>query len=346
MSDFRTLPDLASRQLAGSVVWANDELFAQRENLINPEPSVFSTEEFGHKGKVYDGWETRRRRDGGEHDRAIVRLGAPGIVHGVVVDTAWFTGNYPPYVSVEAVSLSDYPSTDDLLAATWTTLVPRSPALGDTENIFEVADRHRYTHVRLTIYPDGGVARFRVHGEVVPDPSLLTGTIDLAAQEHGGTVLDCSNRFYSSPDNLLVPGRSRIMGDGWENARRRDDGNDHVTIALAATGLVRRIEVDTSYFVGNAPGEFRVVGIRDASDLDDPSSWVTLVVRRPALPDTRHLLTVSDQTPVGLVRVDVYPDGGLSRVRVFGEIESGAYATMVEEFDRLAAQPVQRAEKH
>ncbi|GAA0714286.1 allantoicase [Dactylosporangium roseum] len=338
MNDFRTYPDLASRDLAGSVVWASDELFAQRENLINPEPSVFSTDEFGHKGKVYDGWETRRRRDGGDRDQVIVRLGAPGVVRGVVVDTAWFTGNYPPHISVEATGLEGYPSTDELLSATWTTLVAKSPAHGDTENSYEVADRHRYTHVRLTIYPDGGVARFRVHGEAVPDPRLLTGTIDLAAQEHGGAIVDCSNRFYSSPDNLLLPGRARTMGEGWENARRRDDGNDHVTIRLAAVGAIRRVEIDTSYFVGNAPGEFRVVGIRDQAALEDPASWVPLVARRPALPDTRHLLAVDEQTPVRFVRVDVYPDGGLSRVRVFGEIDSAAHRTMVDEFaDTLPA---------
>jgi allantoicase len=335
MTDFRTYPDLASRHLAGSVVWANDELFAQRENLINPEPSVFATHEFGHKGKVYDGWETRRRRDGGDRDQAIVRLGAPGVVRGVVVDTAWFTGNYPPHVSVEATSLDGYPSTDELLSATWTSLVDKSPAAGDTENTYEVADPHRYTHVRLTIYPDGGVARFRVHGEAVPDPRLLTGTIDLAALEHGGTIVDCSNRFYSSPSNILLPGRARTMGEGWENARRRDDGNDHVTIRLAAAGTIRRVEVDTSYYVGNAPGEFRVVGIPDAGSLEDPTSWVPLVARRPALPDTRHLLAVDAPTTVQFVRVDVYPDGGLSRVRILGEIDPTAYQTLVEGFTDL-----------
>ena len=134
------------------------------------------------------------------------------------------------------------------------TLVPRSAIAGDTANAFAVTDGRRFTHVRLTIYPDGGVARFRVHGEPVPDPRFLVGTIDLAALEHGGDVVDCSDRFYSSPRNLLLPGRARSMGEGWENARRRDGGNDHVTVRLAAPGRVERVELDTSYFVGNAPG--------------------------------------------------------------------------------------------
>ena len=212
--DFRPLPDLASRTLAGSVVYANDELCAERENLIKPEPAVFSTESFGHKGKIYDGWETRRRRGPG-FDYAIVRLGVPGVIHGVVVDTAWFKGDYPPFVSVEATSFEGFPTTEELTSANWVTVVEKSEVKGDSENPFDVSDAHRYTHVRLTIYPDGGVARFRVHSDPMPDPRLLTGTIDLAGLENGGPVIDCSNMFYSSPLNILRPDRAHIMGDGW-----------------------------------------------------------------------------------------------------------------------------------
>ncbi|HEY3002957.1 MAG TPA: hypothetical protein VGJ44_11485, partial [Kribbellaceae bacterium] len=157
MTDFTRLPDLASRALAGSVVCANDELFGERENLIKPGPAVFSAEAFGHKGKVYDGWETRRRREPG-HDYAVVRLGVPGVVHGVVIDTAWFKGNYPPYASVEATSVEGAADPGELERAAWETIVPKVAVKGDSENPFEVGDRRRWTHVRLTIYPDGGVA--------------------------------------------------------------------------------------------------------------------------------------------------------------------------------------------
>ena len=309
MSDFRQLPNLASRALAASVVYANDELFAERENLIKPEPAVFSTEDFGHKGKMYDGWETRRRREPG-HDFAIVRLGVPGVVQGVVIDTAWFKGNYPPDASVEGAVVEGYPSTDELLEADWVTLVPCAPINGDAENAFDVSSDLRVSHVRLSIYPDGGVARFRVHGEPRPDPALLTGTIDLAAAENGGRVVDCSDMFYSSPNNLLLPGRARTMGDGWENARRRDEGNDHVTVRLAGRGVVRRVEIDTSYFVGNAPGWASLTG-------DD---GVVLVPRTRLQPDTRHFFVVSAAEPVSQVRLDVFPDGGLARLRVWGEL--------------------------
>ena len=326
---FTTLPDLASRALAGSVVYANDELFAQRENLITPGRAVFSTEDFGHKGKVYDGWETRRRREPG-HDWAIVRLGVPGVVRGVNVDTSWFKGNYPPYASVEAASFEWHPSVDELEAADWVTLVEKSPVSGDTDNYFSVEDGRRYSHLRLTIYPDGGVARFRVHGEPVPDPRFLTGTVDLAALENGGSVTDCSNMFYSSPTQILQPGRARIMGEGWENARRRDDGNDHVTVKLAAPGLVRRVEIDTSYFVGNAAGWARLSGVNEATgDVDDPSTWTELVPKTRLQPDTRHFFRVRPDAAVTHVRLDVYPDGGLARLRVNGEVDEAALRAAV-----------------
>ena len=252
-SDFTSLPDLASRLLGGGVVAASDELFAEKENLVKPGAPVFATEEYGNRGKVYDGWETARRREGG-HDHAVVRLGVPGIVHGVVVDTAFFRGNYPPQISVEAVGAEGYPSPDELAVLDWQTLVPPAGAQGDTANAYPVADRRRWTHVRLSIYPDGGVARFRVHGVAQPDPRFLAGTVDLAAMEHGGLVVGCSDAFYASASNLILPGRAASTGEGWENARRRGPGHDYVILALAAPGALHNIEVDTSCFVGNAPG--------------------------------------------------------------------------------------------
>ncbi|MGZ4427267.1 MAG: allantoicase [Nocardioidaceae bacterium] len=331
---FTRLPDLASRAVAGSVVHANDELFAQRENLITPGRAVFAADEFGHKGKTYDGWETRRRREPG-HDYAVVRLGVPGVVRGVCVDTSWFLGNYPPYASVEATGVEGYPSPAELEDAAWVTLVDKSALRGDADNFFEVSDGRRWTHLRLSIYPDGGVARFRVHGEPVPDPRLLTGTVDLAAVEHGGAVVDCSDMFYASPSQLLLPGRARRMGDGWENARRRDGGNDHVTVRLGAPGRVRRVEVDTSYFVGNAPGWVQLSGCTG-------DAWVTLVERTRVQPDTRHFFRVGDAPACTQVRLDVYPDGGLARLRVHGEVDEAALTDAAARWLQLLPEPQAR----
>jgi allantoicase len=319
-AEFEALPDLASRLLGGGVVDRNDEFFADADNLVQPAPAVFRPRTFGAKGQVYDGWETRRRRESG-HDWAIVRLGAPGVVRGVVVDTSWFTGNFPPFASVEACEVEGYPSPAELADAPWTELVPRSPLAGDARNPFPVRSARRFTHVRLSIYPDGGVARLRVHGEAIPDPRLIAaGLVDLAAMEHGGLVAGCSDMFYGSPNNLLLPGLARSMGAGWETKRRRDDGNDWVLVRLGLPGTVRMAELDTTHFKGNAPGEARLTGIDEARHrVDGDDGWFGVLPRTRLQPDTRHRFVVSSSARATHVRLDVYPDGGMARLRLLGD---------------------------
>jgi allantoicase len=324
-----TLPDLASRALGAGVVAANDELFASRENLIRPEAPSFDPRDFGLKGKTYDGWETRRRRDRG-HDWAIVRLGAPGVIDHVVVDTAWFRGNYPPHVSVDAACVDGHPSVDELEAATWHPIVPVSPADGDTVNTYPVDDDHRFSHVRLNIHPDGGVARLRVHGTVVPDPRFLDGTVDLLAAEHGGLLVACSDAFYASPSNLLLPGPARHMGEGWENARRRGDGNDWVEFALGLTGTPRSVEIDTTWFVGNAPAQVSV----STRDDDGGQPWTVLIDRAEVQPDTPHRFLLPAAPRASHLRVDVHPDGGLARLRLPGELDAAALRAARDRWER------------
>jgi allantoicase len=323
--DFTRLPDLASRRMGGSVVGASDELFAERENLIKPEPPAYSAHTFGHKGQIYDGWETRRRREPGD-DFALIRLGLPGVVSGVVVDTAFFTGNFPPEISVEGCAVEGYPSPGELAAADWMPLVPRAAAAGDTANEYAVASDRRVTHVRLCMYPDGGIARLRVHGEAVPDPRLLGGGyIDLAALANGARVTGCSNMFYSSPSNLISPGLARNMGEGWETARRRDDANDWVEIRLAAPGVARLAELDTSYFVGNSPGWASLQG-RDGRAAGEAPA--TLLPRTRLQPDTPHRFRLDPGPEVTDIRLDIYPDGGMARLRLLGALADTARADL------------------
>jgi allantoicase len=315
--EFHALVDLASRLLGGGVVACNDEFFAPADRLVEPSQPEYLPKTFGAKGQVYDGWETRRRREPG-HDWAIVRLGAPGIVRGVVIDTAWFNGNYPPFASIEGCAVEGYPSPAELQSATWACLLPRSPLAGDARNSFKVSYEARVTHIRLSIYPDGGVARLRVHGSPVPDPAfLIGGLVDLVAMENGGLVEDCSNMFYGSPNNMFLPGPARSMGEGWETARRRDDGNDWVLMRLGVPGVVRMVEVDTSHFKGNAPGSCSLTAFDGAGDATE------LLPRTRLQPDTRHRFLVSShlvssEQRVSRVRLDVFPDGGLARLRLYG----------------------------
>ena len=338
--DFAALPDLASRRLGGSVMYATDELFAAKENLIKPSPPVFAAGEFGAKGKIYDGWESRRRREPG-HDHAIIRLGVPGVVRGVAVDTAFFRGNYPPEVSVEAVSVDGYPSPAELGQLEWQPLVGRAAAAGDAVNWYAVTAPRHCTHVRLSIYPDGGVARLRVHGEACPDPRFLTGTIDLAALESGGRLIDCSDAFYSSAWNLIMPGRAAGMADGWENARRRDGGLDYATFCLATEGVVGQVEIDTSYFVGNAPGAARLLAATAQSpEALAAAHWAELLPRVGLQPDTLHRFLVEPTEPVTHVRLEVFPDGGMARLRVLGVITPGGLSRMRERYRAARRQDV------
>jgi allantoicase len=324
--EWTELPDLASRRFGGTVMWATDELFAEKENLVNPWTPAHRAETFGPKGQVYDGWETRRHREPGD-DQAILRLGLAGTVTGVIVDTAFFKGNYPPFVSVEAASVPGYPSAAELTAADWDVLVDRAPAAGHKENFYTVNGSRRYTHVRLTQHPDGGVARLRVHGAPIPDPDLLDlDALDLAALENGALVTGCSNRFYSSPNNMLSPGLAAHQAEGWETARRRDDGNDWVTFRLAGAGTVRFAELDTSNLKGNAPGWASISG------RDTYGEWMELLPKTRLQPDTRHRFALPDGPEVTEARLDIYPDGGLARLRLFGRLTEAGRANVKARF--------------
>ncbi|GAA1366371.1 allantoicase [Streptomyces beijiangensis] len=330
---FTALVDLADRRLGAGVIAANDEFFAERENMLIPEPAHFDPERFGHKGKIMDGWETRRRRGVSagqphptedDHDWALVRLGAPGVIRGIVVDTAHFRGNYPQAVSVEATSVAGSPSPDDLLSADvkWTTLVPRTAVGGHAANGFEVGVEQRFTHLRVNQHPDGGIARLRVYGEVAPDPAWLAalGTFDVAALENGGQVEDASDRFYSPATNTIQPGRSRKMDDGWETRRRRDKGNDWIRYRLVAQAEIRAVEIDTAYLKGNSAG-WAALSLRDGGT----GEWTEVIARTRLQPDTNHRFVLPVPVVGTDVRVDIYPDGGISRLRLFGALtESGA----------------------
>ena len=249
--------DLASRWLGGSVLAASDESFGEKENLLTPTAAFFEPGHYSHRGEIVDGWETKRRRETG-HDWALIRLGAPGILTSIDVDTSFFTGNFPTSCRIEACGNEGYPSPQELNepGIEWIEIVPRLPLAGDTHNRFTVSDPRRFTHVRLSAFPDGGIARLRVFGHVLPDPRRFDGlTIDLASQDHGGQVVTSSDGFYTSAAMLNRPDKGRVMGDGWETRRRRDGGNDHAIIRLALPGYLRFVEIDTAHFKYNASAE-------------------------------------------------------------------------------------------
>jgi allantoicase len=327
--DFTEYIDLAAERLGGRVVAANDEFFAPKENLLKAAAPVWIEGKYTDVGKWMDGWETRRRRTPG-YDCCIVKLGLPGVIHGVVVDTSYFKGNFPEHCELESCAVDGDPGLAQLEDHTtkWNTMLKKSPLAGDTRNPFPLTPSSRVTHLRFKIYPDGGVARLRVHGEAVPDWPALTrarGDIDLAAVEHGGWVIVSSDMFFGSRNNLILPGRSTGMHDGWETRRRRGPGHDWCIVRLGAHGKISRIEVDTSHFKGNFPESCSLEVCTAPRDLIDPDSlgalpWKEILTRTKLQADSLHIYEkeLLDARAVTHARFHIYPDGGVARLRIFG----------------------------
>ena len=318
MSDFTDLVDLAAERLGGAVLAANDEFFAPKENLLKAGEAVWTEGEYTEVGKWMDGWETRRRREPG-HDWCVVRLGLPGALRGVIVDTAHFRGNYPESCSLEACAVEGYPTPEELTRAPWAEVLPRSPLEGNAKNRFPIeCETGRVTHLRFNIYPDGGVARLRIFGEVAADWRRLTrhgGEVDLAAAGNGGLVLSCSDMFFGNRHNLILPGPPLGMHDGWETRRRRGPGHDWAIVKLGARGTLHRVEVDTSHFKGNAPGSCSIEGC------DGDQDWREILPLTPLRPHTLHRFDeIAEAGPVTHARLNIFPDGGVARLRLFGTV--------------------------
>jgi len=322
--------DLAAERVGGKALLASDEFFAPKENLLKPGRGVFIQDKYTEQGKWMDGWETRRKRTSG-HDWCIIRLGLPGIIKLVDIDTNHFHGNHPPFASLEGAVVNEGEDTLTESDTRWVELLSRSELKPGSQNIFQIESQSRWIHIRLNIYPDGGVARLRIYGNVVPDWSTLKGAdaIDVAAVENGGVVMASSDMFFGSAQNMIMPGRAVNMGDGWETKRRRGPGHDWAIIKLGRPATIRKIEVDTNHFKGNQPDECSIDGLywpvsSSRESLISPlARWDVLLHKTKLQPDTRHLFE-EELRPAGEyshIRLNIYPDGGVSRLRVWGTMK-------------------------
>lgn len=342
---FTGLVDLAAAGLGGEVLSVSDDFFATKENLLLATTPVFRPDEYTDRGKWMDGWESRRRRGPG-HDWAIVRLGAPGVIRGIDIDTSHFLGNHPPYASLEAIAAE--PDADPAALAKrsdWVEVLEQVPLRPGSQNMFAIAHAQAWpkawTHLRLNIYPDGGVARLRVYGVVDPDgyeidaddevrPRLQVGEIDLAAVKNGGIALGCSDMFFGPMNNLLLPGRSTNMGGGWETRRRRGPGFDWMVLRLGCPGTIGMLEIDTQHFKGNYPDRCSIEAIHSPharlTELVHPeAAWRGVLPETKLQAHTRHFYReeIVHPGPFTHVRLSIYPDGGISRFRVWGRRSAG-----------------------
>jgi allantoicase len=319
------LVDLASARVGGAAILANDEFFAGKENLLKPGRGIFVPDKYTDRGKWMDGWESRRRRTPG-NDWCVIQVGLRGIIKQVDIDTNHFLGNHPPFASLDTLCLTTgFPSKiADVEALPWRPVLPKSPLQPDAQNLFAITNDQTCTHVRLNIFPDGGVARLRVYGVVVPDWSKLKPgeLVDLAAVENGGVPLACSDMFFSSMNNLIMPGRAENMGDGWETKRRRGPGHDWIILELGRPGTIRKVEVDTNHFKGNYPDTCSIEGCSapgaSLEDLKD-TAWREILPQTKLEADTRHFFEreLSSIDNCTHIRLNIYPDGGVSRLRVW-----------------------------
>ncbi len=321
--------DLLSERVGGRAIACSDEWFAECDNLVKPGRGIFKEGHFVATGQWMDGWESRRsfgRRQRSasaeDFDWCILRLGIPGIVRGFDVDTNHFRGNAPEFVAVEAANV-----TGEIDGVTvWTEILSKSATQAHSQNLFECISDQVWTHLRLKMYPDGGISRFRVYGEgqIVRDNFIEGELVDLASVMNGGRGIAASDMFYSSPSNLVMPGRGVNMGDGWETKRRRDADNDWAIVKLGLTGTIRKILIDTAHFKGNYPDHMRLEAThtkRDdigAADVD----WQTIIGDTPLYPDREHLfieqIDAAENAKFTHVRLNIFPDGGISRLRIFG----------------------------
>jgi len=326
LPDFaRNSVNLASPRLGSQAILASDDFFADKSRLLQDSEPMFIPEKYDENGKWMDGWESRRRRGGG-HDFCVIKLGVKGQVRGVDIDTRHFTGNYPPAASIEAV-LAEEGLTDKTL---WREIVPMTKLGPSQQHFIGVSDRGVYNHLRLNIFPDGGVARLRVYGDPVADwqGKDKTARYELSALKNGGRIIAYNDAHYGSVWTMLLEGRGINMGDGWETRRRREPGNDWIIVKLGAAGIVNRIEVDTAHYKGNYPDRCSISAAMvpspsDTSIISEAMFWPELMSEQKLEADKIHAFegnTIAKLGPVNHVRLNIFPDGGISRLRIFGTL--------------------------
>ena len=326
---FTNLTDLAAERLGGKTLLCSDDFFAEKENLLKPGRGIFIADKYTDVGKWMDGWESRRKRIPG-YDWCIIQLAESGKIYGVDIDTNHFLGNHPPQASIEAINVLSSPFRE-LEHADWKEILPKSPLQPGAQNFYEITDHNIYTHVRLNIYPDGGVARLKIYGEVFKDWDMIGAneSIDLAAAENGAKSVLCNDMFFSHMDNLIMPGRGVNMGDGWETKRNRTPGNrDWVVVRLAHEGVIDKILVDTCHFKGNYPDSCQLegctIGYNEESKLVTGAiQWITLLPQSKLSADHEHFFEneIQNKGPFTHIRLSIFPDGGISRMRLWGRIK-------------------------
>ena len=318
------LVNLASPKMGTKILAFSDDFFGEVTRMLNDKDPIFIEDKYDNHGKWMDGWESKRRRDGG-NDWAILKLGSSGIISKIEIDTSYFTGNFPPFFSLEGIYSEIEPNKD----TNWKSLIAKTSLIGDCKNNFELNLKEKFNYVRLQIFPDGGVARIRLFGEVKYNWGEFNNEeiIELSSLKLGGSILAYNNAHYGDVSALLSEGRGKTMGDGWETRRRREPGNDWIIIKLAQKGIIEKIQIDTAHFKGNYPDRASIQAISIDKNLttkdliQSSENWIVILNETKLTADNIHEYEINSNSKAEAthIRLNIYPDGGVSRLRIFGK---------------------------
>ncbi|KAI9480923.1 MAG: Allantoicase [Benjaminiella poitrasii] len=320
--------NLASSALQTAVIKVTDEFFAPASMMLNPEPPIHAPNKFVETGSWMDGWESKRHNE--SYDWCIIKLGFPGTIDGFDIDTSYFTGNHAPAVSVEATYLPHGTALENDVE--WTEILPKVELSPNSNNIFALEKQTAvYTHLRLNNYPDGGIARFRVYGNINPKfPENKDEIIDLLFIGNGGKAVYASDEYYGSGNLLILPGRGTNMGDGWQTARSRVEGySDYIVFRLGAAGHILQAEVDTTHFRGNYPKQIKIEATNTTDNIPGKDAkWLTIVKPSNTGPDNVFYFDSAYTDKVFThIKLSIFPDGGIKRLRLYGIVDGGKIPT-------------------
>ena len=317
------LIDLAQSRLGSKIVFKTNEFFAPAKRIINPWPPVFKEGVFDKHGKWMDGWETKRKRGKG-YDYLILKLGRPGRISKIDIDTSYFSGNQPSKVSLHACfSKKKLPNKN----SKWTTILKKKPTKPNSHHFFNVKNKSIFTHIKLNIFPDGGVARIRIYGSMKILKNFTGKVLNLTSVLNGATPIACNNEHFGRAENILATGMGKNMGDGWETRRSRGKNFDWLIIKCATAGKINKIQIDTHHFKGNYPDKCSIQAalidkkISSRAIVNNSKKWKLLLNKVKLHAHQKHNFknNLMKDKKVNYIKINIFPDGGISRIRVFGK---------------------------
>ncbi|MDC0862333.1 allantoicase [bacterium] len=317
------LIDLAQPRLGSKVIFRTDDFFASADRIIDPSAPVFKEGLFDKNGKWMDGWESRRKRTPG-HDYLIIKLGKPGSISKVNVDTSHFNGNQPSMISIEACNSKS----NNIKNFKWKSLLVKKKTKANSHHIFKTSSKSVFTHIKLNIFPDGGVARLRLYGNISKEKNdFKNKTINLASLLDGASVIACNNEHFGKAENILAPGKAKNMGDGWETRRRRDKGFDWLILNSIDGEKIDKIEISTHHFKGNFPSHCSLQAAyittkkSSSSIVSGSNKWKTLMNKTMLKANKSHTFrnVLMKNDKINFIKINIFPDGGISRFRIFGK---------------------------